>query len=1153
MKRLFSKILFITSMVIFGVLLALTAALICTVEVLHPGRLTPLVRDYANNILLAKVDVKHVELSFKPAFPILNVRVDSLTLISRVFDDLSDEERSMMPEWTDSLLTLDRLTGSLNIAKVLKGEIALQNVEIVRPGVNIVLDASGRGNFAIYKSDRRIEETDTKSDLPAMSIEKFSFVEPREIRYFSVSEDASASILLLRDMHMASGKEAYSIHVDGHVDSPVIRSLINIENVSFGLDGRVHWKPDSPEMFTLEQFTVRGAFVTAKADVGVNLDSTLTIESARLDVEPVKITDLLTLLPDSVRRSNRLAAPYFDTDGALVLKAELLRPFAPAADTIPYVDANVALNDCFLKYGNADLKQLGFDISIALRGKDLDSAAIYVNRFVASGPATSINIEGSTTNLATDPIFDASISGKTALDKLPPIVADLAGGYLSGKLDMDVKAFGALSMLRQENFHKFDIRGRITGDNLYYLSNDTAKMVDAGKLDVRFGSQVVARRDTTSAAPMLAAGVRVDTISALINGVGLSASGLSLSAGVENTVAGADTSLLVPVGGRLKAKRFNVITIMDSGGMRARDIEGMLKLRRFNNHKRLPELIAKLDLGRVSAGAASTRFVVSKAHVDVKMHKIPMPRKKDVAGRKKPRRRFEAHPELSPDFVYRHAVDIRRGRPKIKHVEIETDRNDVEVIEWSLAKGFRNFLLGWELEGTLTTRSARLFTPAFPLRNRINRLDISFTTDSILLNSLRYRAGRSDINLTGRITNIRRGLTAKSNNSLKVNFELQCDTIDVNQLSSAVFAGAAYNRRLREGKETKRLNFEGTEDALDRELDAIAATHHDKIETVLIPVNVDGKIKLGASNIMYADLAMRDFAGEILVYDGGVNLHNLGATSDAGGLRLSALYSAPKADDIHFGFGLDLERINIERFLRLVPAIDSIVPVIRDFSGIIDAEMAATADIDSAMNLVLPSLDAAVRLTADSLAFINQKTYSTLGKWLRFRDRNDNTVKRVNVEMIVRDNMLKVFPFAFNIDRYRLALSGYNTLDMKFDYHIAVLKSPLPFKFGINISGTPSKFKVRFGGARFKENEVAQSVSVVDTARVNLLDQIEKVFKRGVQNARFAPLKGVNSGLPIEEVPDKGLSQADSIALIREGLIDGPISEIQHDNNGEKR
>ncbi|MDE6158275.1 MAG: hypothetical protein K2F78_09070, partial [Muribaculaceae bacterium] len=463
---------------------------------------------------------------------------------------------------------------------------------------------------------------------------------------------------------------------------------------------------------------------------------------------------------------------------------------------------------------------------------------------------------------------------------------------------------------------------------------------------------------------------------------------------------------------------------------------------------------------------------------------------------------------------------------------------DLEVIEWDLTKGFKRFLLAWQLEGNISTRHARLFTPFFPLRNRINRFDVDFSNDTVAINNLRYRAGRSDITVTGMVSNIRRALTSRrAGNSLKVNFSLKSDTIDVNQLSAAAFAGAAYAHRLSTGGDAIRLDSEN-EDALDDRLDAMVSQQPDTVGPLLIPVNVDGQLSLKADNILYSDMHMTGLTGDILLYDGGVNLNRLMASSDAGDLTLSALYSAPRASDMHFGFGLDLERFNIERFLKLVPAVDSIMPLMRDFSGIIDAEIAATVDIDSNMNMELPTLDAALRLTGDSLAFINPETYATLGKWLRFRDKADNKIKHVSVEMIVRDNVLQIFPFSFDIDRYRLGVVGYNDLNLNFDYHIAVLKSPIPFKFGVNIKGNPDKFKVRFGGAKFKEGQVAESVHVVDTARVNLLKQIENVFRRGVRNSRFSKLDvSVPDVTRQFSAPDTGLSAADSLVLMREGII----------------
>lgn len=244
---------------------------------------------------------------------------------------------------------------------------------------------------------------------------------------------------------------------------------------------------------------------------------------------------------------------------------------------------------------------------------------------------------------------------------------------------------------------------------------------------------------------------------------------------------------------------------------------------------------------------------------------------------------------------------------------------DYEVLEWDVSKGLRKFMFNWQVEGTLTTNHARLFTPLFPLRNMVSRLDLAFSSDSIELRRVKYRAGRSDLALSGLVSNIRRVLTSTSgNNTLKINLAITSDTIDVNQLSAATFAGAAYARRVSLGEERAIDLNAASDDALDNQLDALVSQDADSVGPLLIPTNIDGRVNVNGKNVIYSDLMLHDLEGQLLVFGGGVNLHDLSAKSDAGDVSMSALYSAPKAEDMKFGFGLQLKEFKIERFLKLV-------------------------------------------------------------------------------------------------------------------------------------------------------------------------------------------------------------------------------------------
>lgn len=1134
MKRILVNIFFVVFWVLMALVLAVGGTLVCAVKILRPEKLTPIVCNYANKALDADVSAARVELSFKPAFPLLRLDIDSLCVISHAL-----AAGDNLPPYADTLFTLDSFHGGIDLLPLLtRGEIAVGDVELVRPGLNIVLDKTGKGNFDIYRSAP--DTTDTASAaIPPFSIRRFAFVEPREIRYFDAADSTEATVVLLSHA-LVDGSDVprYGLKIDGKLAGPTARS-INLDNIGFGLDGKVRWEPSKPRVLALEDFTVYGAFIRGHLATELSYDSVLTIGSAHMSIEPFAVAEALEVLPADLRSKYRLTPRHFSTDATLALRASLTRPFTPGADSIPYALLEVSVPRSSMRYGRADIRRLELDAALELRGNNLDSARAVLRKFCVAGPATSLEFSGEAARLVSDIDFRAALKGDIDLRRLPPPLLRYVPGYVSGHLDFKLDAAGDMSMFATERFHKLDVRGHLDGDNLYFLSADTAKMASIDGLCVHFGSKH-RYRNSEEASPSLAAKIEVDTAAVLIDGVNITLGTLELQAAVENNGMKPDSTRVVPVGGGLKIGRLNIESVTDSAGARLRKVDGVVKLHRFKGNKHLPQLSADIEVGVVAAGTPSSRFMLRQAAIHATTFKNP-----DKVRRRQEFKRLadsigRSHPDLPPDSVYKLAIEKRRhvpGRKYPKRVRTEFTQEDYEVIDWGVSKGLRRYLLDWELSGTLTTRNAGLYTPYFPLRNRISMLDLAFSTDSVVLRGVRYRLGRSDLALKGIISNIKRGITTtKATNPLKINIDIESDTIDVNQIAAATFAGSAYAERLRKGQHVVALS--GDEDDIERQIEAMVSEHPDTVGPLLVPTNIDGRLCLHAANVLYADLLFKQMHGDILIYKGAVNLHDLDAESEVGSMSLSALYAAPKATDMKCGFSLQLQRFKIERFLRLVPAVDSIMPLMRDFSGIINAEIAATADVDSTMNIELPTLDAAVRLTGDSLALINPETYRTLGKWLRFRDRADNKIKHMNVEMIVKNDMLQVFPFCFDIDRYRLGVLGHNDLSLNFDYHISVLKSPLPFKFGITIKGNPDKYKVRFGGAKFKENMAMESVSIVDTARVSLVHQIENVFRRGVDNSRFAKLNlNAPESLRQFDAEARELSGADSLALIREGIL----------------
>ncbi|MDE5841150.1 MAG: AsmA-like C-terminal region-containing protein, partial [Muribaculaceae bacterium] len=662
----------------------------------------------------------------------------------------------------------------------------------------------------------------------------------------------------------------------------------------------------------------------------------------------------------------------FNTDAAIGVKFELLAPMNLATDTFPEAQLAIWMNPSKLEYGKSRLKDMAFDAIVKTVTNLPDSTVVDLRSFSISGPGTGLKGSAVITTPVSDLSFDADVEGKIDFADLPPVIKEKIPGYLAGVISADLQAKGSMSMFDTQHIQGLRTDGYVSASDVYFLAADTSKMVEIGKARIDFDSKTIAGNK-----PLVNARLAVDTATVLVSGVDLALGAVSLNA-----------SSGTPVAGDLKVGRFNIIALKDSAGARIRNIGGKVSLREMKNNGKIPEIAADLLIGRVSAGTLSDRVLLSDTRVRASLLKMPS---KTVARRV--RTKTVAHREYSyipPAKVYRYVYEKRLHKKRIRRVYGGLGAEDDEVLIWNLTSQFNKFLNEWKLKGSVDTRNARLLTPFFPLHNRISTVALRFNNDTVDISNISLRAGRSDLTMSGLVTNVRRAMTAKTDNNLKGNFSLLSDTIDINELSATIFTGASYMSDRRHG----RIRKMDTDDdrSLEAKLDALSKKGPGRSSPVLIPVNIDANLRVEANHMLYSDFDLKNMSGDLLVYDGAVNLHDIKADSDAGDISVSALYSAPNTENMHLGFGLEVNDFNISKFVSLVPAIDSITPLMHDFSGTIGADLAATCRIDSGMNLDLHTLNAAIRITGDNLAFIDPKKYRTLGKWLGFKDKADNTI-----------------------------------------------------------------------------------------------------------------------------------------------------------------
>ena len=159
----------------------------------------------------------------------------------------------------------------------------------------------------------------------------------------------------------------------------------------------------------------------------------------------------------------------------------------------------------------------------------------------------------------------------------------------------------------------------------------------------------------------------------------------------------------------------------------------------------------------------------------------------------------------------------------------------------------------------------------------------------------------------------------------------------------------------------------------------------------------------------------------------------------------------------------------------------------------------------------MPSIKGVMRIGGKNLTISENEMFRTLARKLMFKNKKTGFIDDMTVEGLIRDNTLEVFPFILKVDRYTLAMSGIQNLDMSFKYHVSVLKSPFLFRIGVNLLGEDfDNMKFRIGRAKYKNTNVPVFSSVIDDTKINLVNSIRGIFEKGVEAALAENIKQQN-------------------------------------------
>ncbi|MGM9830886.1 MAG: hypothetical protein ACI3Z5_02585 [Paludibacteraceae bacterium] len=1006
MKK-FRKIFGITIGTLLGVVLLVIGAAIYVV--FTPKRLTPIVRDIANQYVSCEHEIGEVELTFFSTFPDFGLRIDGLYLI-----------HPMEGAQSDTLLAAKEAVVVVNPIRFLKEQtLDVRQITLNNTSANIFTNENGISNLDVFvfPADTVAEEDTTGFSLPfeQLNIDLMS-AQVRDLTYISLQDSIDVQV---RNLQVTANAPSWEdINVKLLIDS--LSAAIGNEAYAKDLQcsitlNHLGCRPDSMA-FTVQDATIRLNDFTLRAagnadlqqDIAVNLD----IESNEWD-----IPELLRLLPHSI--SDMLDGIEIGS-GKMFAKAHVEGIYNDSV--FPVADADLQLIEgagsykAILPY---DLKSIELLANAHIDLNDDKSSKVSIRQLKAATKETTIEANGEISELMADMLCDLHLKTSLYLPDIMPLLPQemQAQTEAKGRMQGSISAKIRLSDLMNMNLQKGNVRGNIHCQPLTVTYDSLYLSTPAMQLTFQIPNKASERKQTN----WLKAHVTTDNLSFSTSGLEAATGKNMMEIETSDIFSG---SPVIYAACALKSEQ--IVAAGDS--MAAHIVQPDLDLYAEYDTK---------DTAQIPAVDATLNFQdLNGSYADYQAHLTQSAVTAKLSGSKRDKLQPRLRLNLTTD-----ALAARSG----EDMQIETQQISLTANARYNAK-YDNLLLQWNPKINVKLSEGIVNMAAFKETILIPAIDFDYSNKVCHISDSRIIIGNSDFSLTGEVDGI--GKWLKDEDILRGELNFVSEHTDVNELMLLTSSDTGSEEN---ATETSVAATDSTEES----------------QPYLVPKNVDLTLNTLIKKAEVFDQTATNLGGKLYVKDGILVLEEMGFICNAARLQLTAMYKTPRRNHLYLGLDYHMLDINIKELVNMIPQIDSMVPMLRSFQGNAEFHLAAETYLNSKYELKTSTTRGACSISGKDLVLLDNETFGKIAKILMFSKKTENKVDSISAEITLFKNEIDIYPFCLSIDNYMAAVGGRHNLDMTFDYHISLLK---PLYIGVDVRGTFDDLKIRPTKCRYAKD-----------------------------------------------------------------------------------
>ena len=1095
------------------------AALLIVLEViLTQSVLTGLVNKYATEYIDGDLRFGRISVSMFRRFPNVALTLEdfSITYPADRFD-LKEQEGAQSHliykgcgQDSDTLASFKTFSAAVNLPALLVGNIHVPYVRLDRSRIFAHSYADGTTNWDIFRlqqnqssdsegTENQILPSESEYSQPSDSTSSYSVKSNLSIGkiwmsgnpyvVYTDSRDTVFAGVTMKRFELRGNMTSKRVAAKGKVgltlDSMFVAGRLGLDTLAFGLEHLYLHEGDRQVALdaAAKAFMATSGYgrmmvpITASGSVSFPQDgqSDISIDDLRIDVAsiPFRADADIDILKNGFRTEGMVRIERFNLRSLMDDYAVRFIPEISRYSTDVY---------------------LGMDMSFDLTSEDHLSVNLNLENLKAETSGMEFSLKAKTFDLSgNDPEISVDAGFDAVLDSLACLLPDTLGVTAHGTLKARISGTSRLSQLSIYNFSNSDLTGSLSGDDIVVSMPKDSIHASVDSLRIDLGQEEISmRRDPEKKIRLM--GVKGVVAKADIkykNELDLKLENFKVSArNSMDTEMSVDSVSIHPFSGSLTVKK---LSLKDSQGssIRLDNTRNSFTILPKRGNTAVPTLTLTSRNDKIFMRTMYNRVAFNNANLRASavMNSIERRQKAKSFVDSLSRR----YPDIPRDSLLQHMMKAVTHRTVVLPEWMTEEDFQKQDIDISLDKTLARYFREWDLNGGLEVEKGMVMTPYFPLRNTLRGFDLKFDNNEVAINKFQVKSGESNISATGKLTGLRRALLGQKG-ALRLNVDIVSEGVDADQLLAAYTSGADFKPEEFKGNSEETTDEQFLSQVVIDSVDMAAAP-----SLIVVPGNLVAEVRLKASDIKYSDLLVSSMTAGLVVKERCVQITDTKALTNMGDISMEGFYSTQTKKDIKTGFSINFKDITAEKVINLMPAIDTMMPLLKSFGGLLNCEVAATARLDTNMNIIMPSINGVMRMGGDNLTVSDNEMFNNLAKVLMFRNKKKGEIDKMTVEGLIKDSRLEIFPFVLEMDRYMLGLSGVQNMDMSFRYHASLIKSPLLIKLGMDVYGPDfERMKFRLGKAKYKSRAVPAFSDVIDDTKVNLVESIRHIYDRGV-------------------------------------------------------